>query len=134
SICVHCGAGCNTFVNERYGELRRILNRYNGAVNGYFLCDRGRFGHRLTGAPERIRSALVASAETRVAECVGQEMALKLLGAALDSGATIGIGSPRASLESNFALRSMVGAERFYLGVSDTEGRLLLTMLDLMRK
>ena len=26
---------------ERYGSLRRILNRYNGEVNGYFLCDRG---------------------------------------------------------------------------------------------
>jgi NADH-quinone oxidoreductase subunit G len=30
---------------ERYGELRRILNRYNREVNGYFLCDRGRYGY-----------------------------------------------------------------------------------------
>ena len=30
----------------------------------------------------------------------------------------IGIGSPRASLEANFALRTLVGAENFYAGIS----------------
>ena len=45
SICVHCGHGCNTQVSERGGQVRRILNRFNGEVNGYFLCDRGRFGY-----------------------------------------------------------------------------------------
>ena len=42
SICVHCALGCNISPGERYGELRRVINRYNGDVNGYFLCDRGR--------------------------------------------------------------------------------------------
>ena len=27
------------------GTLRRIRNRYNQDVNGYFLCDRGRYGY-----------------------------------------------------------------------------------------
>src|SRR5208282_4449637 len=44
SVCVHCSLGCNTTPAERYGTLRRIRNRYNGKVNGYFLCDRGRYG------------------------------------------------------------------------------------------
>ena len=30
----------------------------------------------------------------------------------------IGIGSPRASIESNFALRELVGAENFYTGIA----------------
>ena len=47
SVCAHCGLGCNTLAGERYGGLRRILNRYSGDVNGYFLCDRGRFRIRL---------------------------------------------------------------------------------------
>ena len=42
SICTGCSLGCNTIASERYGTLRRIRNRYNGQVNGYFLCDRGR--------------------------------------------------------------------------------------------
>ena len=44
SICTGCGLGCNILPGERYGKLKRIHNRYNSQVNGYFLCDRGRFG------------------------------------------------------------------------------------------
>ena len=37
----------------------------------------------------------------------------------------IGIGSPRASLEANFALLTMVGPDNFYAGVSDKDFDLL---------
>ncbi len=37
----------------------------------------------------------------------------------------IGIGSPRASLESNYALRELVGAEHFYDGHAAAEGPLV---------
>ena len=50
SVCVHCGLGCNTIPGERYGTLRRIRNRYNGEVNGYFLCDRGRYGYEFVNS------------------------------------------------------------------------------------
>ena len=30
--------------------LRRIRNRYNGQVNGYFLCDRGRYGYEFVNS------------------------------------------------------------------------------------
>ncbi|MEJ2090147.1 MAG: 2Fe-2S iron-sulfur cluster-binding protein, partial [Gammaproteobacteria bacterium] len=30
SICTGCAVGCNTFVSERYGRLKRITNRYHG--------------------------------------------------------------------------------------------------------
>ena len=51
--CVHGGLGCNTIPGERYGVLRRIVNRYNGQVNGYFLCDRGRFGYAFVNSDRR---------------------------------------------------------------------------------
>jgi NADH-quinone oxidoreductase subunit G len=51
----------------------------------------------------------------------------------LAPGSAIGIGSPRASLESNFALRSLVGADRFYAGIPESESRLLKLMLDIVR-
>ena len=47
---------------ERYGTLRRIVNRYNGEVNGYFLCDRGRFGYEFVNSERRIRAAAAAKA------------------------------------------------------------------------
>ena len=44
SVCQHCSVGCNTSLSERYGSVRRVTNRFNEHLNGYFLCDRGRFG------------------------------------------------------------------------------------------
>lgn len=55
SICQQCSLGCNTSPGERYGELRRIENRYNGTVNHYFLCDRGRFGYGYVNLKDRPR-------------------------------------------------------------------------------
>ncbi|KAE9782550.1 NADH-quinone oxidoreductase subunit G, partial [Escherichia coli] len=55
SICQQCSIGCNTSPGERYGELRRIENRYNGTVNHYFLCDRGRFGYGYVNPKDRPR-------------------------------------------------------------------------------
>ena len=58
SVCVHCALGCNITAAERYGMLRRLVNRYNGEVNGYFLCDRGRFGYEFVNSERRIRQPL----------------------------------------------------------------------------
>ena len=58
SVCVHCALGCNITAAERYGMLRRVVNRYNGEVNGYFLCDRGRFGYEFVNSERRIRQPL----------------------------------------------------------------------------
>ena len=126
SVCVHCGLGCNITAAERYGMLRRLVNRYNGEVNGYFLCDRGRFGYEFVNSQRRIREPMLQG------KPVSAEAALAHL-RNLASGSVIGIGSPRASLESNFTLRALVGADRFYAGVSGAESRLLKLMLDILR-
>ena len=49
-----------------------------------------------------------------------------------DAKTIIGIGSPRASLEANFVLRTLVGEDNFYSGLSGPEaeiGSLLLSVL-----
>ena len=46
----------------------------------------------------------------------------------------IGIGSPRASIESNFALRELVGAENFYTGIAKGEQARLQMMLKVLRE
>ena len=45
----------------------------------------------------------------------------------------IGIGSPRASIESNFALSALVGKENFYHGISKKEQLLTKTVLDFLQ-
>lgn len=131
SICVHCSVGCNTIAGERYGELRRILNRYNGEVNGYFLCDRGRFGYEFVNSDRRLRK--ITARPGAKARVLPRASALGQIGAWLREGPAIGIGSPRASLEANFALRTLVGPERFSLGVPAAEAALLRAIVDVLR-
>ena len=158
SVCVHCGLGCNTIPGERYGMLRRIRNRYNGEVNGYFLCDRGRYGYEFVNSERRIRQALVREAADvradvarlarpavdasappptagQASRATSRDDALRRAADLLrEPGRAVGLGSPRASLEANFALRTLVGPGRFHLGVSDAEGRLLAVAVDILRR
>jgi NADH-quinone oxidoreductase subunit G len=130
SICVHCGLGCNIIPGERYGTLRRIINRYNSQVNGYFLCDRGRFGYGFVNSDRRLRQPLLRRQAGQAAEPVSKAEALAHIASLVSGGRpVIGIGSPRASLEANFALRAWVGPERFYVGMADQEAH-LLTLID----
>ena len=129
SVCIHCSLGCNIAPGERYGELRRVINRYNGEVNGYFLCDRGRYGYDFVNSPKRLLTPRI-NGQTAVTADEADNHFRKLLKTAKQA---IGIGSPRASLEANFALRTLVGEENFYLGLEDTEHTLLDTIIELMR-
>ncbi|MCC7416801.1 MAG: NADH-quinone oxidoreductase subunit NuoG [Acidobacteria bacterium] len=131
SICVHCAAGCNTIAGERYGLLRRIRNRFNGEVNGYFLCDRGRYGYEFVNGPRRVRAPRIAGRADAAAPSDAVARAASPL--AGGSGA-IGIGSPRASLEANFALRALVGPDRFCSGMGAAEHRLVSEVLRLLQE
>jgi NADH-quinone oxidoreductase subunit G len=117
SVCAHCGLGCNIFAEQRSGTLRRIRNRYNHEVNGYFICDRGRFGYEFVNSPLRVRTPRTRASAS--VERLDKNTALARAADVLRSSkGVIGIGSPRASLESNFALKTFVGAGRFFQGVS----------------
>jgi NADH-quinone oxidoreductase subunit G len=135
SVCVHCALGCNTIPGERYGMLRRIRNRFNGAVNGYFLCDRGRYGYDFVNSGHRIRQPALRKHRQAPLHAVTGSEALQYLAELLSTGSEIiGIGSPRASVEANFALRTLVGPGRFYAGVSERDGRLLASLLDILKR
>jgi NADH-quinone oxidoreductase subunit G len=134
SICVHCGLGCNTIPGARYGQVRRVRNRYHQDINGYFLCDRGRYGYEFVNSSHRIREALAKKPGSSQQVPISGEEALERA-AALFAGAgkVIGIGSPRASLESNFALLQLVGRQNYYAGVSNKDFELLSLTWDILR-
>ncbi|MCM2973571.1 NADH-quinone oxidoreductase subunit NuoG [Larsenimonas suaedae] len=120
SICHQCSSGCNTSPGERYGEVRRIENRYNGSVNHYFLCDRGRFGYGYVNRDDRPRHPEIR--EDGVMRTADVGPALDHLADQLrQTSKVIGIGSPRASLESNYALRELVGEANFSVGIDRAE-------------
>ncbi|EPC00040.1 hypothetical protein L861_07700 [Litchfieldella anticariensis FP35 = DSM 16096] len=133
SICHQCAVGCNISPGERYGDIRRIENRYHGEVNRFFLCDRGRFGYGYVNRDDRPRRP----------EWRGEVEGTIILDVdeALDRGAdalrgarrVIGIGSPRASLESNDQLRELVGQANFSSGIAEREQTCLARMRRLNR-
>lgn len=122
SVCQHCSLGCNVIAGERYGQLRQITNRFNGAVNGYFICDRGRYGYEFVNDPDRVRQPAVRAEDER-------QNLFESVKAIISEGRMIGIGSPRASLEANYALRRLVGPDQFYQGIAENEARLTAKVL-----
>jgi NADH-quinone oxidoreductase subunit G len=116
SVCPHCAVGCNISVQERDGVFRRVVNRFNASLNGYFLCDRGRFGVGFLEAPERLRVS-----RDRYGKALGRDAVVGHVAKILASGKVVGVGSVRASVEGNFALRRLVGVANFYAGVAGHE-------------
>ena len=99
SICSHCSVGCNVSIGERYGSVRRVLNRYNADINGYFLCDRGRFGIGFVNGEQRIKQVKGIAQQSPLA--LSKLDVAKVL-SHFRQKSFIGIGSARASLEANF--------------------------------
>jgi NADH-quinone oxidoreductase subunit G len=131
SICQGCAVGCNISPGERYGELRRIENRYNGSVNHHFLCDRGRFGYGYVNRRDRPRRAL-ARRDGSLAAVEPDEALARASQLLKTARGVVAIGSPRASLESNFALRTLVGPEHFHDGHASGEGALVRRVLEIL--
>ncbi|SPF40526.1 NADH-quinone oxidoreductase, chain G [Syntrophobacter sp. SbD1] len=109
SLCNHCPLGCNTIANAHYRGVMRVEARYNQDVNGYFICDAGRFGFsysnggalhekrpwtpRIQGSDVSAKAAIAKAREDldNVAEKYGP-------------GAIAAVGSARNSLESQCML------------------------------
>lgn len=130
SICHGCSAGCNISPGERYGELRRIENRYNGEVNRYFLCDRGRFGYGYVNRADRPTQALERINDKHVK--INIDYALDETIKRLKDKKIVGIGSPRASLETNFALKNLVGFDNFSTGLNHQQQSLVNKCIEVL--
>ncbi len=133
SICAHCAVGCNTIPGERYGKLRRIRTRYNGEVNNYFLCDRGRYGYGFVNHEERVHHPMIQHSASGLETHSVEETKKHLSQLFSNSQGVIGIGSPRASLESNFALMKFVGAENFFAGVNPYEFQTCKKIIEILQ-
>lgn len=130
SICHGCSAGCNISAGERYGELRRIENRYNGEVNRYFLCDLGRFGYGYVNRDDRPVQAIEHINDKHVK--INIDYALDETVKRLTGKKVLGIGSPRASLETNFALKKLVGFGNFSTGLNNHQQSLVEKCIEVL--
>jgi NADH-quinone oxidoreductase subunit G len=132
AVCPGCAVGCNISPGERYGKLKRIENRYHGDINGYFLCDRGRFGGGFVNRDDRPRRPRLRHAHG--AEETTADAAIAHVAHLVRQGRVLGIGSPRASLETNFALRALVGEPNFAPGAAAADAAATAFGVDLLRQ
>ena len=105
SVCPHCSIGCNTVPAARYRELLKTMARRNDAVNGWFICDRGRFGNAAVNAPDRPRTPMIDGREAGWDEAL-DALVLRLgeLSGVYGEGSLAVVGSPRLSLEGGVLL------------------------------
>ncbi len=106
SVCPHCSLGCSTIAGGRYREIQRVRGGNNPAVNGSFICDRGRFGSSYANHSDRPRQARIANKVVDVAAALNALQAkaketVRLYG----RDAVLLVGSERASLEANWLLQ-----------------------------
>lgn len=132
SVCTSCAVGCNTLPGERYGKLKRVHNRFNVEVNGYFLCDRGRFGAGFVNDENRFNYPGLRNSAGQF-DAINHHQAIRSVLQCCSQGAVAGIGSPRASVESNYLLRDLVGPENYSPGFSAAEQALMNVALQLQQ-
>jgi NADH-quinone oxidoreductase subunit G len=59
SICPHCPVGCDISLDMRYNDLMRVMPRENDFVNEIWTCDKGRYGMRYVGSPDRLKAPMI---------------------------------------------------------------------------
>lgn len=67
STCTRCASGCAITVQERRGEIVRILGASDLDVNDEWICDKGRYGFAYRGDPMRVTEPLVRKGDEFVA-------------------------------------------------------------------
>lgn len=106
SLCLHCSLGCNTVGSAQYREMVRLEGRQNEAVNGYFICDRGRYGFVYANHPERPRRARLRGREVPWDEAtLAAAFELARISREHGPGSVACMGGTRSSLETQGALK-----------------------------
>lgn len=132
SICNYCSIGCNISVGERYGEICRIENRYHGEINHYLICDLGRFGYGYSNISNRPVESFYRIKD-KILFLNDAQAITKATDLLMNTGRILGIGSNRASIESNFALKKMVGNENFSTGLLSDEQECIELIIDILK-
>jgi NADH-quinone oxidoreductase subunit G len=108
SICINCSLGCHTIASVKYREVKRQKARFSEAVNGHFICDRGRYGFFYSSLESRPRRASIDGKECEFdqAQRALNERVAKI-NKNTGSGAIAVASSARGSLETFMALKQL---------------------------
>ncbi len=126
SVCPGCSTGCNVNLWVKDNQILRITPRENPEVNGAWMCDRGRFTHRVMEDGNRLKSPMMREDGKFIP--IDWEQAFEGIAGRLKellkkwgAGAVGGLGSSQASNEANYLfarfIRGVIGSPN--LGLMD---------------
>jgi NADH-quinone oxidoreductase subunit G len=106
SVCIHCSLGCSLTASARYRRVVRHEARPNPAVNGYFICDRGRYAYAYASVDKRPRQALRTGKPVEIlATLSAAHDAIRGIVDRHGTGSVAVVASLRCSLETLAAVR-----------------------------
>jgi NADH-quinone oxidoreductase subunit G len=117
TICTFCSKGCSTTVwikaKPEWAKgpaMARVTPRFNPDVNGYWMCDIGRFDYHWAESGARLTQPL-ARTDDGAQQPVGWHDALRILAARLANGPGVHfLASAHASLEELHLLKTLAAA------------------------
>ncbi len=119
SVCPGCSRGCNIEIhfNERFNpryhdqRIHRLKPRYNGEVNGHWICDEGRYSYASIDAPNRLKTPALKQKDGSFGPCAW-ESAIRAAAEKLQSTLSMQgpqaaalLASPRMANEELFCIR-----------------------------
>jgi NADH-quinone oxidoreductase subunit G len=124
TICTFCSKGCNTTVwikaKPEWAKgpaMARVTPRFNPDVNGYWMCDIGRFDYHWVEGDARLTQPQVRT-RPGVQQPVAWHEALRALAARLASHQVRFLASAHASLEELHLLKTLAAATGSAVSVS----------------
>jgi len=108
SVCQDCSVGCNIDVFTQKDKIIRITPRENHQVNGYFMCDIGRYGFHRFEDLERVAQPLFKS--NGIFSEISWDMAIEKIGDKFNGAEekVAGVVSPFHTNETNFMLGRLI--------------------------
>ena len=109
SVCNHCSVGCNLTVDVRYYDVARFRSRCNDAIDDGWLCDRGRYGYKFIGSPDRLQTPLVRKNGQLVAATWAEALQAAAEGLKRYPAQAVGaVAGPRLSNEAGWQLTRLM--------------------------
>ncbi len=108
SVCQDCSVGCNVDVFSQKNQIFRLTARENQDVNGYFMCDIGRYGFHRFEEIERVIQPMVRNGQSF--DVLDWDEAIQKTAELIEKSKdkTAGIVSPFHTNESNYLLGLMM--------------------------
>lgn len=110
STCPECSRGCSIQVEVlRGGEVKRFRPRENAKVNGWWMCDTGRFAFGHVNAKDRLANALVRTADGFVPASIAEGLA-RVRGLLAERAGALVVLSPFCTIEEGAAVLAFAAA------------------------